>query len=184
MLDWRSIEGWFCEGNANALGRLLDRVPNGGIVVELGCAVGRSTVFIGHHVAGRRISVISIDNFKGSNDQEEESSKIHRQPNRDTLFEFTHNIHRAGIGMWHTLIVGDTAASASRFVNEVADFVFIDASHDADSVRRDIQAWMPKLKRGGIMCGHDATTTPGHTAKKIFEQGYQEEDGIWWTVRQ
>jgi len=35
------------------------------------------------------------------------------------------------------------------------DFVFIDAQHDYDSVKRDISLWQPKVKTGGILSGHD-----------------------------
>ena len=35
------------------------------------------------------------------------------------------------------------------------DFVFIDASHDYDSVMKDLEAWENKVRPGGILCGHD-----------------------------
>lgn len=35
------------------------------------------------------------------------------------------------------------------------DFVFIDASHDKESVLKDLEAWIPKLKAGGMLTGHD-----------------------------
>ena len=35
------------------------------------------------------------------------------------------------------------------------DLVFIDANHSYVSVKEDILHWMPKIKKGGILCGHD-----------------------------
>lgn len=35
------------------------------------------------------------------------------------------------------------------------DWVYIDAAHNYDSVRKDLEATLPKLKPGGIVSGHD-----------------------------
>ena len=35
------------------------------------------------------------------------------------------------------------------------DFVFIDAQHDYESIKQDIALWQPKVKRGGLLSGHD-----------------------------
>lgn len=35
------------------------------------------------------------------------------------------------------------------------DFVYIDANHELMPVLRDIYAWVPKVKKGGIISGHD-----------------------------
>ena len=35
------------------------------------------------------------------------------------------------------------------------DLVFIDACHDYRDVREDIDAWLPKVRPGGILAGHD-----------------------------
>ena len=46
-----------------------------------------------------------------------------------------------------------TVAAAKKVPDHTLDFVFIDADHHA--VAADIEAWRPKLKPGGKLCGHD-----------------------------
>ena len=45
--------------------------------------------------------------------------------------------------------------AAGEFENESLDFVYIDGQHHYEAVRDDINAWLPKLKPGGLLCGHD-----------------------------
>jgi predicted O-methyltransferase YrrM len=35
------------------------------------------------------------------------------------------------------------------------DFVFIDATHTYDAVKNDYYTWAPKVRLGGLICGHD-----------------------------
>lgn len=45
---------------------------------------------------------------------------------------------------------------ANELINfEELDFCFIDAAHDYESVKSDIIAWLPKVKKGGWMIFHD-----------------------------
>lgn len=41
------------------------------------------------------------------------------------------------------------------FEDESLDFVYIDAAHDFLNATRDIAGWSQKVKRGGIVSGHD-----------------------------
>lgn len=62
----------------------------------------------------------------------------------------------------------DSVASANMFPDEYFDFVYIDADHSYEGVVRDMKAWWPKVKKGGLFCGDD----------------YIPQDGdIWLTVQ-
>lgn len=54
----------------------------------------------------------------------------------------------------------DSATGAECYENQSLDFVFIDADHRYEAVRRDIAAWLPKVKPGGIISGHDFCPDP------------------------
>lgn len=41
------------------------------------------------------------------------------------------------------------------FEDEYFDFVYIDANHQYEYVLEDIKAWLPKVKKGGVLGGHD-----------------------------
>ena len=45
--------------------------------------------------------------------------------------------------------------ASKLYLDRSIDFVFIDADHSYESVRADIAAWFPKVKRGGVIAGDD-----------------------------
>ena len=45
--------------------------------------------------------------------------------------------------------------AAELFPTQYFDMVYIDANHSYEAVVQDIQAWLPKVKIGGILGGHD-----------------------------
>lgn len=44
---------------------------------------------------------------------------------------------------------------AAKFLDGTLDFVYIDADHSYNNTKNDILAWLPKVKKGGILAGHD-----------------------------
>jgi len=49
----------------------------------------------------------------------------------------------------------DSCEAAEIFIEGSLDLVFIDANHSFKGVTADIEAWLPKVRSGGILCGHD-----------------------------
>jgi predicted O-methyltransferase YrrM len=65
---------------------------------------------------------------------------------------------------------------------ESLDFVFIDSSHDYDSVLKDLIAWYIKVRVGGLFCGHDLNLTGVRDALNDFGIEYKESgvDNVWY----
>jgi len=72
-----------------------------------------------------------------------------------------------------------SAKAAEIFCDGSLDAVYIDANHNYENVKQDISMWLPKLKDGGMMTGHDYQWTDVKKAcdeligpvDKIFRDG-------------
>ena len=53
------------------------------------------------------------------------------------------------------VIKGFSMDVVGKFDDESLDFVYIDAAHDYKSVKDDISEWDKKVRKGGIVAGHD-----------------------------
>ena len=83
------------------------------------------------------------------------------------------------------IIQGDSADSADRIADASLDFVFIDADHSYEGVKRDISAWLPKVKKGGYICGHDYPRYPGvvRAVNEAFGDSVElDADHCWFVM--
>lgn len=55
----------------------------------------------------------------------------------------------------YRLIKADSVDLAKNLRPEYVDFVYIDASHEYKDVQADLKAWLPVVRKGGILAGHD-----------------------------
>lgn len=119
-------------------------------VIEVGSWLGSSTRFIAERLPDGAI-LYAVDTWLGS-----PAEDVHlRDPRLPYLFQlFLSNVKHAGLS--HVIIpIRMDSLEASKALNVQADMIYIDASHDTESVYNDILAWFPHLKRGGIFCGDD-----------------------------
>lgn len=66
---------------------------------------------------------------------------------------------RSRLAPFKVMFVRDYSMNAVKmFADESLDFVFIDANHDYKHALEDIRKWSKKVRKGGIVSGHDYIT--------------------------
>jgi len=182
---YQSVEGWF--NYPDMFAYAVDTAPQEAHFVEIGTWKGQSSSFLAVEIinSGKKIKLDCIDNFTGS--VIEPGQMYDRDNQAGRLLEvFTNNMKP--VEGHYTAIQGDSAESASLYEDESLDFVFIDASHDYESFRKDLLAWFPKVKVGGLLAGHDfADAYPG-IQKAVRDHLASEEVGVtpstcWFTFK-
>jgi hypothetical protein len=153
---YMNIKGWF--NFQDLYSEMVEKHGDGAHFVEIGTFMGKSASFMGVeiHNSGKKIRFDAIDHFMGSRDEIEGPHRIAKD---GTLEErCRHNL--AGLPDVN-IICADSETASRMYANGSLDFVFIDAGHAYDEVKRDIELWIGKVKPGGVLAGHDYTTHPG-----------------------
>lgn len=146
------IQGWFDSEFAKVYSDAVASVPDGGTIVELGCWKGKSLSYLLVEAAnsGKNLRIVGVDHFRGSAG---EPRLQHEAQCIDLYTVCKTNCGR--INYPFELIRDESPLAAQRFANGSLDLVFIDASHTQECVSADIKAWLPKVKPGGAIAGHD-----------------------------
>lgn len=140
-------EGWFYKGDIAEYRRIVEDVPEGGTIGELGCFKGRSLCSVADIVKRKNLKVIVVDTFAGTVNE--------GQGSMDFLEEFQYNIERFGIKDRVIIYRGTTDKICEEIPNGYFDELFIDADHSYEAVKKDLENWECKVKKGGTICGHD-----------------------------
>ncbi|MCH9627870.1 MAG: tRNA 5-hydroxyuridine methyltransferase [Chlamydiales bacterium] len=140
-------QGWFANGVQ--LEKIIDEIQPK-TVIEVGAWIGQSTRFMAQRLP-RESKLYAVDTWLGSPEEE-----VHmNDPRLPHLYQlFLSNVKHAGLT--DVIIpIRMNSLEAAKALNIQADVIYIDASHDPESVYRDIMAWYPHLKPGGVFCGDD-----------------------------
>lgn len=79
------------------------------------------------------------------------------------------------------IIKADTVLAARNFRPRCLDLIFVDADHSAAGVERDLDAWVPKVRRGGFVTGHDIDwPTVRAVVAARFPDYHTGPDNVWW----
>ncbi|MEK0324169.1 MAG: class I SAM-dependent methyltransferase [Nitrosopumilus sp.] len=83
------------------------------------------------------------------------------------------------------IIEKKSVEAAIDVLDQSVDLVFLDAAHDYNSVCNDIHAWLPKIKVGGWIGGHDYGDPRWkvHLAVQEFFASYDLSTDLTWWVK-
>jgi hypothetical protein len=158
-MHWTEIPGWFQWRPAQE--EAAARFSPGSCFVEVGTYVGRSLCSLAEVVdqSNKKITVIGIDTCRGSGPEGYRQKDYHGemvQIGGGTLAGLLHkNIIDCGFADKISLIIADSIVASRLFNDNSLDWVHLDARHEYESVRADLNAWLPKVKRGGWLSGDD-----------------------------
>jgi hypothetical protein len=124
------------------------------VVAEIGTYIGATTVEAANLVKQFKGNYIAVDWFQGSPDTFG-PHKDNSLENKSVLDIFTDNIKEAGVDNIIDVYNMTSLESATQIPDKSLDICFLDADHKYDHIKADIEAFLPKMKPGGILCGHD-----------------------------
>ena len=128
---------------------MVNRFPSGSKFVEIGSWKGKSSVFMCVEIAnsGKKIDFYCVDTFEGSVEHQ-------NNPELPRLYDIFKDNMKPVEGYYQDMRMSSMEA-VKKFQDESLDFVFIDGSHEYEDIKDDIISWLPKVKRGGVLAGHD-----------------------------
>jgi predicted O-methyltransferase YrrM len=155
---------------------MVEKFPNKSHFVEVGVWKGMSASFMAVEIinSGKKIKFDCVDNW-------EVIDPLIPVEDYEGIWE----IFQTNIEPVKHIINPVRAISweaAEKYKNKSLDFVFIDASHDYESVKRDIEAWFPKIKKGGVIAGHDYDWCMGvrQAVDEVFGKDNVTETELCW----
>lgn len=138
-------------------------------IAEIGCWTGTSTSLLGHIAKRRSGSVKAIDWFQGA-----DTSNLSECANVFNIKKICElNLRQQNLLEVVEVIESKSEDAVSRFPNEYFDVIFIDGDHRYSYVRADIVNWYPKLKIGGLICGHDCEVLIKNGIHSLYEKWEQ-----------
>ncbi len=138
------------------LQQLADKVSRQGMnICEIGSWKGWSTAHLAQVAQENNGIVDCVDTWKGSNGYQGKGQVHQEGLVIDILRIFRGNMETLGFGKIVQPFPCKSLEAVDYFHDGEFDLIYIDADHNYQSIYADIMAWLPKVRSGGILCGHD-----------------------------
>ena len=155
---------------------VLRRLPDGPVIgVEVGVWRGYMSYAL---LCRPDVILFMVDNWVGN---EEYADIGHGAKDQEKNKEMAlANTQYAGER--RRVLHNDSAKASLNITDRSLDFVFIDADHSYEGVKTDIFYWRPKVKKGGLLGGHDYAN-PRHSFGVEVKRAVDEAvEAHGWTL--
>ncbi len=134
--NYKNIDGWF--DFETIYNKMVSKAVDGSVFVEIGLLKGKSFNYLATELVNRNIDVElhGIDKL--------------------LLTEFIETLPRySDKKIKISLHQMDSIKASKCYEDKSIDFLFIDSDHTYEYTLQEIKAWLPKVKDGGYIGGHD-----------------------------
>ena len=182
-------EDWFTYQELYS--NMVNYFPDNALFVEIGSWKGRSTSYMAVeiHNSEKNIKFDCVDTWDGSEEHSDPNS-CWFQPELVNDKNWLYRIFLENTKPVNHIInpIRTTSLEAAQYYkNRSIDFVFIDAAHDYENVKADLNAWYPKVKKGGFIGGHDYPGFSGVVLAvneffmtEMSNAALNLKDNYWW----
>lgn len=174
------IPGWF--NFSPFYDEMVDHLPQNSHIVEVGVLFGCSSVYLASRLKqkGKHAQLDLVDTFDINNLGTEGRPIADKHGGFRQAFE----TYRRGTDLDapNVRVLQMKGVSAAwQYDKESLDFVFLDGDHSTENVRMEIEAFKPRIKKGGILAGHDIVMESVRTAVLAsFPTISRREGNIWF----
>jgi hypothetical protein len=156
---------------------ILKRLPSGPVVgAEIGVFAGATSARL---LKNPDLTLFMVDTWEGFAIDPGIVIATHEQQQEN----FIHAMNDTAFAQSRRRVMRMTSVKGAQAIeDEMLDFAFIDADHSYPAVHADIKAWSPKVKPGGLLCGHDYANNDylfGDEVKRAVDEAVKKNG---WTL--
>jgi len=154
----KNIIGYMTEIELISLSQLAKKVPENGTIVEVGSCFGRSSVCFA--LSAPTSTVYCVDNFHEHDWVSEQPIPIehalrHHMPIRGDTYNTKRMFMENTRYIPNIIMVQGKSPEDITYAGKEIDLFFLDAEHANPGDWNNICYWLPLVKEGGIISGHD-----------------------------
>ena len=147
-------------------------------MVEVGTAQGLTAGYLLKNIDDKDFRIYCVDPYESYPELRDSTIAENLEKAQKDVFTDIRSTH----------LKKKSCEAVKEFEDESIDIVFIDANHQYEAIRQDVELWYPKVKVGGIFSGHDYSPKWNRGVKKAVDEFmtlrglefYTAKDCVWY----